>query len=97
MNTNSDGSSNAGKDGPWLLRRFRTDMRTLIVLVACCAVTLWALRRLWENYDPVLVETRSIQNRAIGTLQTGKPAERVTAIHMLERLGTGDSRSHFPR
>ena len=96
MNTTSGGTSSAGRGGPRLLRRFRTDVRTLVVLVACSAVTLWALRRLWENHDPLVVQSRSIQKQAISTLRSGKASERVTAIHELERLGSGDGTIAIP-
>lgn len=96
MSTNRDGSLNSGTDGPKRVRRFQTGVRTLIVLVACCAAVLWAWRNLSENYDPVLVEARSIQKRAIGMLRSGKPAERVTAIVELERLRHGDSSIAIP-
>jgi HEAT repeat protein len=96
MSTKSDGSSNPASDGPKRVRRLQTDVRTLIVLVACSGVILWALRNLWENYDPVRVEARSIQKRAIGALQSGKPDERFTAIQELERLRAGDSAMSIP-
>jgi HEAT repeat protein len=74
----------------------QTNVRTLVVLVACCAAILWALRHVWENSDPVLLEARSIQKRAIRDLQSGKPAQRLSAIKELERLRVGDSSSAIP-
>ena len=85
----ADAPVNSGADKTRKARRFQTSLWTLVVLVACCGVTLWAARRLWENYDPVLAEVRSIQNRAIATLRSGKPVDRVNAAHELERLGAG--------
>jgi HEAT repeat protein len=96
MSTNTDGSLNSRTDGPKPARRLRTRVRTLIALVACCAVILWAWRHLRENLDPVLLEARSIQKRAIGALHSGKPADRLTAIVDLERLRTGDSSIGIP-
>jgi HEAT repeat protein len=61
-------------------------VRTLIVLVASCAVILWSLRNLWENYDPVRVENRSLQRKAIASLRSAKPDERLAGIKELERL-----------
>ena len=52
--------------------------------------------RLWENFDPVLVEARSIQKRAIDALQSAKPAERITGIQELERLRAGDKTVVIP-
>ena len=66
----------------------------------CCAVILWAWRHLAENLDPVLLEARSIQKRAIGALHSDKPADRLTAIVHLERLRTGrqlDRNSPVPK
>jgi HEAT repeat protein len=71
-------------------------MRTLVVLIACCGVILWALRRLRDNSDPVLVEARAIQDQAIGALRSGKPGERLTAIHELERLSHADRTITIP-
>ena len=91
MSTNSNGSLSSGTDGPNRVRRLQTRVRTLIVLVACCEVILWAWRHVSENYNPILVEARSIQRRAIGALQSGKPAERLTAIAELASLDPVDS------
>jgi HEAT repeat protein len=91
MSPTGDGPLNSENDKPKERRRLQTGVRTLIVLVACCGVSFWALRRLWENYDPVLVEARAIQKRAIGELQSGKAAERLAAIQELDRLRFGDS------
>ena len=96
MSANSDGSLNSGTDGPKPVRRLQTRVRSLIALVACCAVILWAWRHLAENLDPVLLEARSIQKRAIGALHSDKPADRLTAIVDLERLRTGDSSIAIP-
>jgi HEAT repeat protein len=87
----SEGGASPGEGVVRQARRFKTDVRTLIVLIACRAVTFWAMRRLWENYDPVLVEARLIQQRAIQVIQSGKPAESLTAIQELARLRFGDS------
>jgi HEAT repeat protein len=91
MSTDSDGSLNSGADGPKPVRRTQSGVRTLIVLVACCAVILWAWRYLSENYDPLLVESRSLQKQAIGLLRSSKPAERLAAIRELERPRSADS------
>jgi HEAT repeat protein len=76
------------KAGPrrWL----RTDVRTLIAMVACCGVVLWAWRHLVENIDPVRLETRAIQKRALASLKSATPAERLTAIQDLERVRSED-------
>jgi HEAT repeat protein len=90
MSTNSDGSLKSGTDAPKGAQQFQTRVRTLIVLVACCAAILWAWRHWSENNDPEVSEARSIQKKAIGALQSGKTSERMTAIVELERLGHGD-------
>jgi HEAT repeat protein len=90
MSTRGDDHLESGTDRPLNARRFQTSVWTLVVLVACCGVVLWAARRLWENYDPVRVEARSIQNRAIAALRSGKSAERVDAVHELQRLTWAD-------
>jgi HEAT repeat protein len=77
-------------------RRFQTNVRTLIALVACCAAGLWAYRRVQDEGDPVLSEARVIQKRAFNGLKSSKPAERVGAIQDLERLGAGDSSVAIP-
>jgi HEAT repeat protein len=71
-------------------------MRSLIALVACCGAIFWAWRNVLRNSDPVRAEVRSIQDRAIGALQSGKPADRVAGIVELERLRTGDSSIAIP-
>jgi HEAT repeat protein len=96
MSPNKDGSLNSGPDGPKPVRRLQTGTRTLIALVACCGAILWAWRYASENNDPVRVEARSIQNRAIGALKSGKPPERLLAIQELERLGHGDNSIAIP-
>jgi HEAT repeat protein len=99
MSTNSDGSSNSGAetDGQKRVRRPQSGLRTLIALVACCAVILWAWRYLSENYDPLLVESRSLQRRAIGTLRSSKQAERLAAIRELGRPDSANSSIVVPR
>src|SRR5262245_30485925 len=90
MSPNRDGSWNSETNAPKPVRRLQTGVRTLLALVACCGAILWAWRNVKENSDPVFVEARAIQRRAIGALQSSKPAERLTAIQELERLGYGD-------
>src|SRR5262249_36153605 len=90
MSTDSETSVNPGTDAPKRASRLQTGVRTLIVLVACCAAVLWAWRHLSENYDPVRSEARSIQERAIGALRSGRPAERLAAIVELQRLCSED-------
>lgn len=87
MNTDSDTSVDPGSHTPKRARRLQTGVRALIALVACSATILWAWRHLAENYDPVRIEARSIQERAIAALRSGRPAERLAAIVELERLG----------
>jgi HEAT repeat protein len=98
MTTNSNGSLNSGTeaDSPKRVRRPQRGVRTLIVLVACCAVILWAWRYLSENYDPLFVESRSLQKQAIGLLGSSKPAERLAAIRELERPRAADSSTAVP-
>jgi HEAT repeat protein len=90
MSTRGDDHLEPPIDAPQNARRFQTSVWTLVALVACCGVILWAARRLWENYDPVRVEARSIQNRAIAALRSRKSADRVGAVHELQRLNGGD-------
>ena len=96
MSTDSDGSLNSGPEGPKPVRRPQTNVRALIALVACCGAILWAWRNVSQNSDPVRAEVRSIQNRAIGALQSGKLADRLAGIVELERLRTGDSSIAIP-
>jgi HEAT repeat protein len=96
MSTDSDTSVNSGADAPKPTRKLQTGVRSLIALVACCAAVLWAWRHLSENYDPVLSESRSIRERAIGALGSAKPAERLGAIAGLERLDSGDNSIAIP-
>src|SRR5947209_3679488 len=86
MSISSDGSVNSASGGPKPVRRRQTNVRTLIVLVASCAVILWSLRNLWENYDPVRVESRALQRKAIAALRSAKPDERLAGIQELQRL-----------
>ena len=88
--------ASSGADARKPVRRLQTSVWTLVVLVACCGVIFWAARRSWDNSDPVLVEARSIQQRAIAALRSGKPAERMDAVHELERLGAGDRAVAIP-
>jgi HEAT repeat protein len=90
VSTRGNDHSESGIDRPQKSRRFQTSVWTLVVLVACCALILWAARRFWENSDPVRVVARSVQNRAIAALRSGKSADRVDAVHELERLAGGD-------
>ena len=83
MSTVSDGPLNSGTDKPKPGRRFQTSVRTLIVLVACSAAVLWAWRNVWVSSDHVRAEARSIQERAIGALKSGRPDERMAAIVQL--------------
>jgi HEAT repeat protein len=69
-------------------RRLQTGVRTLIVLVACCGVMLWAARYLWESQHPVLAAARGLQSR--------NPSERMNAIRELVHIGIGDSRVAIP-
>jgi hypothetical protein len=94
--TNSESSANSDKNRPTRTRRLQTSVRTLLALVACCAAVLWSWRNVTVNSDPVLVEARSIQKRAIGSLKSHKPADRLAAIVELERLRTGDSSVAIP-
>jgi HEAT repeat protein len=96
MSTQSDGTVNSGTSEPKPVRRLSTNVRTLIALVACCAAILWTWRRLSDNPDPVLAEARAIQKRAIGALDSPRPADRVTAIHELVRLQGGDRAIAIP-
>ncbi len=96
MSTRGDDHLESGIDPPRNARRFQTSVWTLVVLVACCGVILWAARRLWENDDPVRAEARAIQKQAIDALQSAKPAERLTAIHEIERLSHADQTVPIP-
>jgi HEAT repeat protein len=96
MSTNGEGSVNSGTERPKPVRRYQTGVRTLIVLVASCGVILWALRNMWENYDPVRVEVRSLQKQAIVAIQSSKANERLSAIQELERLRGGDNEISIP-
>lgn len=96
MSTSGEGALEPEVDKPKRASWLKTNVRTLIVLIACCGVCLWAARRLWENADPVAVESRSIQDQAIRALKSGTAAERVAAIQELRTLRTGDSTAAIP-
>jgi HEAT repeat protein len=92
MATAGDGSSNVRTGASKSSRRLQTGVRTLIVLVACCAAILWAWRSWLANTDPLRVEARAVRDRAIAALRSGDPAERRDAIVELARLhGQDDS------
>jgi HEAT repeat protein len=96
MSTQNDASTTPEPRAPKPARRLQTNVRTLIALIACCAAIFWTWRRLSDNSDPTLVEARSIQARAIDSLHSTKPAERVTAIQELERLQDLDRAAALP-
>ncbi len=75
--------------------RYQTGVRTLIALIACCALIFWAWRRVRESNDPVLAEAQAIQSKAIRALDSPKPSDRIAAIHELERLHKVDSAIAF--
>ena len=96
MSTRGDNCLQSAGDQPKRARRLQTGVRTLIVLVACCGLILWTVRRVQENSDPVLAEARAIQKRAIGMLRAGKPADRMDAVHELVRLNAGERAVAIP-
>ncbi len=63
----------------------------MIVLVACCAVFLWAGRVVWQSRDPLRVEAIAIQGRALRSLQSRYSPERVAAIHDLAQLDLAEN------
>jgi len=69
-------------------RRLQTGVRTLIVLVATCAVTCWAARFLWESQHPAYGAARGLQARS--------PSERVNATRLLVQVGIGDNGVAIP-
>ena len=66
--------------------RYQTGVRTLIALVACCALVFWSGRRVRESTDPTLVEAQAIQSRAIRALESPRSSDRIAAIHELQGL-----------
>jgi HEAT repeat protein len=97
MKTSGDGSVSRETHVPKRARRFQTDVRTLVVLVACCGLIFWASRHLTENADPVVNEVRALQRRAIEALASSKkPADRLTAIHELEGLPSAEVSISIP-
>lgn len=83
-------------DPPKRRRGLQTGTRSLLVLVACVGVILWAWRYYWENSDPVRVQAREIQERAIRNLKASQPEDRIGAIQDLQRLGAGDPTVGIP-
>jgi HEAT repeat protein len=60
---------------------FRVRLLTLLILVACCAVVLWAARRLWEaNHIPTAGDWAR-------TLRSGRPDDRRVAALKLAEVG----------
>lgn len=90
MSSNGADSTSSVSETPEPARRRNARVRTLLVLIACCAAIFWAWRYASENLDPVRAEARAIQNRAIGALKSAKTADRLSAIHELERLQRRD-------
>jgi HEAT repeat protein len=72
-------------------RRYQIGLLALIALVACCALTLWAAREVWQNRDPLLAEERALEARARLTLRSPNPTSRVAAIQALGRLSFADN------
>ncbi|MFI5460104.1 MAG: HEAT repeat domain-containing protein [Isosphaerales bacterium] len=74
--------------GPKKARRFQTGVRTLIVLVACCGLLLWAGRYLWESQHPAVAAVRG--------LQAPKASERINAIRDLKSVDQQESMLAIP-
>lgn len=64
----------------------RLSVRSVLLLVACCAAFLWAIRYANRHRDPVAAESRALQRLAISRLQQRDAAERLAAIDELARL-----------
>ena len=79
------------------LQRYQGGLRTLIALVACCGVLLWAWRVLRDKVDPALADTRAIQERAIHALRSPDASTRATAIRDLVALPYGESAVVIPQ
>jgi HEAT repeat protein len=90
MSTSGDGPPEAEVIKPKPARRPQTNVLTMVALVACCGVVLWAWKVVWDSRDPTLLEARAIQDRAIAALRSPKAADRMTAIQALDRLVFGD-------
>ncbi len=45
-------------------RRYQIGLLSLLALVACCALILWAAREAWQNRDPLVAEERALEVRA---------------------------------
>lgn len=72
----SPGSPIVDRTGGW-----RISVKTLIVLVATCAVIFWSIRTLWEDV-PV--------NRLVKSLHYGDPSDRRDAATNLGSVGSED-------
>ncbi|MHC5542151.1 HEAT repeat domain-containing protein, partial [Singulisphaera rosea] len=90
MSSDPDETSSPRAEEPKPVRRHRSGVRTMIVMVACCAAILWAWRYGSENYDLASVEARLDQKRILGSIQSKTPDERVAAIQELARVRHGD-------
>ncbi len=88
-----DGEQNSPTEGSKVKRNrpYQTGLRGLIVLVACCAVILWAGRVMWLYRDPDLAAERAIEAGAFRTLESRKATGRVAAIQDLGRLSFADN------
>ena len=62
--------------------RFRTGVRGLIVVVACCAALSWAARSLWESQHPAIAAARG--------LESGNASDRARATRELASAGESD-------
>jgi HEAT repeat protein len=69
-------------------RRLQTSVRTLIALVACCGVLLWAARIAWESQHPAIAAAQRLKARSA--------FERVEATRQLGQLGLGDASEAIP-
>jgi HEAT repeat protein len=69
-------------------RRYRFSVLTLMALIVCCAVMMWAARTLWESQHPAIAAARG--------LRSGKASKRLAAIRDVASLGSEDSTGAIP-
>jgi HEAT repeat protein len=86
MSTGENAAQPKNPVQPKPTRRLTSSVRSLMMLIACCAVGFWAWRYASENSDPFTVDGRNAQKRALAGLRATDPAAQVSAIQELERL-----------
>lgn len=90
MGSMGEGRRDPPEAAPVPSRKRRSGTRMLMLLVALCALGVWAWRNAMEGLDPVAADYRAAHRRALAALESAGPSGQVAAIQDLERLTTED-------